>query len=251
MKNDLTDISYWAGRQENLALVKKDKIILPEWFYAIKSFLRAYEGKTFIELGCSPGYASAIICSQFNFIPFGIDFSPQSYLYKQNMEKIGYPNANLIISDIRNYENENKFDIVASFGLIEHFIDPNEIMFHHNRLAKTGGIIVMVIPNFTHLQWIYHFLFDKRDLLVHNTKIMNLNTFRDYSKRMGHKVLYLRYVGKLRFWGVDLSGTKIVVYARRIISRIIREFFNSIISKLLPANKKYYAPWIVYVGEKK
>lgn len=251
IEGDLTNPSYWSEKQKHL--LSKELIIgsdLPRWLYIIEPFLREYEGKSFVELGCSPGYASSIICSQIQLIPFGIDFSPLAYLYLRNMAIIGQNNATLITCDIREFKSDVNFDVVASFGLIEHFKDPSEMMFHHHRLAKVGGLIIMVIPNFRYIQWIYHFLFDRKDLSVHNTNMMNLNNFIDFSKEVEHKVLYLGYVGKLRFWNVDLKGPKIIVYSRRILSRIVREFSNKVLSKILPPNLKYYSPWIVYVGRK-
>jgi len=251
LKSDLTDHHYWSERQKNLPLIDISKDYTPQWFYVIEPFLREYEGKTFIELGCSPGYASALICSQIRFIPYGIDFSPQAHLYRENMAIIGQNTATLIINDIRNYKSNDNFDVVASFGLIEHFKKPEEIMAAHHRLAKVGGLIIIIIPNFRYIQYLYHFLFDKKDLLRHNIDSMNLNTFVNFSKKFECEILYLNYVGKLRFWNVDLIGSKVMVYGRRILSRIVRDFSNKVLSGILAYNSKYYSPWIVYVGKKK
>lgn len=250
-KGDLTNVSYWSERQK--LCIPQEPITgsrLPECFYIIEPFLRRYEGKRFIELGCSPGDYSALICSQIKFIPYGIDFSQQAYLYKEAMARIGQNNATLIISDIRDFKSEDKFDVVTSFGLIEHFKDPTEMMFHHHRLAKTGGLIIMTIPNFRYIQWLYHFLFDRKDLAVHNIDIMNLNMFRDFSEKFKHNVLYLGYVGRLRFWNAGLTGSKVSVLCKRILSKVIKDSSNKVLSEIFPANSKYYAPFIVYVSEK-
>ena len=124
-------------------------------------------------------------------------------------------------------------------------------MIRHHQLAEVGGLIVIVLPNFKYIQWIYHYIFDNKDLRMHNVDIMNLETFTDFSRRFNHEILYLGYVGKLRFWNVDLSGSKTIVYIRRILSRVVRDFSNKILSKILLPNVKYYAPWIVYVGKKR
>ncbi|MEW6001834.1 MAG: methyltransferase domain-containing protein [Nitrospirota bacterium] len=250
VKSDLTNPHYWSERQKQLPLMEISRAYIPEWLYVIEPFLREYEGKTFMELGCSPGHASALICSRIRFIPYGIDFSPRAHLYKENLAKIGQNDATLIISDIRDFKSNDNFDVVCSFGLIEHFRDPTEMMFHHDRLVRTGGLIIMVIPNFRYIQWLYHFLFDRKDLSIHNTRMMNLNTFTDFSEKMNHEILYLDYVGRFRLWNVDITGTKVIVYGRRMLSRIVREFSNRILSKVFAANSKYYAPWIVYIGKK-
>lgn len=249
--DELTDILYWQKRQSDLKPVNISELEKPEWLRILLQYLKKYEGGSFLEIGCSPGYVSALICSNIKFIPFGLDFSPMSHLYIETMRKNGFSNATLFNCDIRNFKTDKKFDVVGSVGLIEHFKDPLEILLRHYLLTKKGGIIFCVVPNFRYLQWVYHFIFDRKDLLYHNLEAMNLDIFREFSKRMNLEILYLNYCGKLRFWGINLEGKKVIVYARRLISRIVREFMNRFVSKVLPPDSKYYSPWLVYIAFKK
>lgn len=249
--NELTSVSYWLNKQSHLKPISIKQCEKPEWLNVLLQYLKSYEGGSFIEIGCCPGYVSALICSYIKFIPFGIDFSPMSHLYIESMKEVGYENATLFNCDIRDFKLDEEFDVVGSVGLVEHFKDPFDILLHHYRLAKQGGVIFCAVPNFRYLQWLYHFIFDKDDLKFHNREAMRLRTFIDFSKKVGLEILYLGYCGRIRFWGIGLDGNKFLVLLKRVISRMIREVSNKILSRLLTPDSKFYSPWIVYIALKK
>jgi 2-polyprenyl-3-methyl-5-hydroxy-6-metoxy-1,4-benzoquinol methylase len=250
MKGDLTDRSYWADKQRGSRLVNPRRLDVPDWFPIAEPFLKRYEGKLFIELGCSPGTMSAMICNQINFIPYGIDFSPQACLYIENMKRVGYEHAQLIPVDVREYGTDMRFDVVASFGLVEHFENPTEILFHHDRLVKRHGLVIVVMPNFRYVQWLYHFLFDRNDLVAHNLRTMNLDVLRKFSMEYKYEILFLAHYGRMNFWGVDLRGLKVTAQLRRLAARVVRDISHAFASRCLPLSSKYTSPWIVYVGKK-
>jgi len=120
----LTDKNYWGERQNNLGVdvPNLDKPIS----YIINKiipFLKEYENGTFLELGCSPGYMSYYICERVNIKPYGVDFSEQAYLYEKCLKQLKYCEPVLYKEDILHFRPTNLFDVVASFGLIEHFKD--------------------------------------------------------------------------------------------------------------------------------
>ena len=250
MKGDLTDRSYWVDKQRGSRPVNPRRLDVPDWFRIAEPFLKRYEGKLFIELGCSPGTMSAMICSRINFIPYGIDFAPQAWLYTENMKRVGYEHAQLVPVDLRDYETDMRFDVVGSFGLVEHFEYPTEILFHHDRLVKRQGLVIIVIPNFRYVQWLYHFLFERDDLSAHNLRTMNLDVFREFSTEYKYETLFLGHYGRMEFWGVDLRGPKVKVQLRRLAARAVREVTHAVASRCLPISSKYTSPWIVYVGKK-
>jgi cyclopropane fatty-acyl-phospholipid synthase-like methyltransferase len=245
----LTTPAYWGKRQKNLPMPKEDRST-KDLLDAIEPFLRSYENKRFIELGCSPGRMSLLLHQRLPFMPFGIDSSPEAHLYKEAMMNGAGVEAVLFNCDVREFITHEQFDVVMSFGLVEHFSDPDEILNHHYRLCKEGGLIVVSIPHLRYFQWLYHYLFDRTDLLRHNIKMMTLGTFQAFSDRMVLKVLFLGYIGSIFLWNVDETGPRIKVVVRRLLSVAVRGITNLLISKLLPPNNKYYAPYIVLVARR-
>jgi len=46
------------------------------------------------------------------------------------------------------FNNPHKFDIVASFGFIEHFTNWVEILESHISLLNNNGYLIVEVPNF-------------------------------------------------------------------------------------------------------
>lgn len=252
MSSSLTDAGYWSRRQESLSVRSYAELSdarSAEWFAVIEKFLREAEGGRLLEIGCSPGHCSALLCSRYKFQAEGVDISDCSDLYKKNLAVVGNVNAIVHKTDIRVFDPMSKYDVVSSFGFVEHFLDVLDILSIHDRFLAVGGLCIVVVPNFRYLQYLYHYLFDRQDLLMHNTACMQLNVYEEYARICNHEILYLGYAGKMRFWNVDLTGSYIKVIFRRILSRLVREAAYGI-GQMLPVNK-YYSPWIIYVGRKK
>jgi len=249
IKSDLTSLSYWESRQKGLHPAK-DQRAIKDLLDALEPFLRPYKNQRWIELGCSPGHMSSLLFRRIPFIPSGIDFSPQAHLYVETMAHFAGVDATLFQVDVREFTSAESFDVVMSFGLIEHFSNPKEILFHHIRLCKPGGLVVVTIPHFRYLQWVYHYLFDRSDLARHNLSIMNIETFRGFSEEYTLEVLYLGYVGRIQFWNVDETGPRMVAATRKLFSILARGVAAYFLAKVFPPNKKLYAPWIVFVARR-
>jgi 2-polyprenyl-3-methyl-5-hydroxy-6-metoxy-1,4-benzoquinol methylase len=58
--------------------------------------------------------------------------------------------GSFVLGDVITYSadraNTERFDLVFSFGLIEHFPDKRDILDAHIELAKPGGIVLLYVP---------------------------------------------------------------------------------------------------------
>ncbi|MCJ7544840.1 MAG: class I SAM-dependent methyltransferase [Phycisphaerae bacterium] len=249
---DLTTAQYWGERQSGAALTPKKLAELhriSEWFDAVRPYLAEYEGQRLLELGCSPGYASAVICTQLRFQPSGVDFSPEAGLYPVNLAAVGVKNATLYPCDIRDFSPPTLYDVVCSVGLVEHFSEPKSMLSEHSRLLRQGGLMVVVVPNFRKVPFLYHWVFDRRDLVRHNLACMEPRLFEDFSREHGFQIVLLRHVGRLRLWGLDASGSRFGFLLRRCLAKLVREIGRSV-GYVLPANHPLFAPFLAYVGRK-
>jgi cyclopropane fatty-acyl-phospholipid synthase-like methyltransferase len=249
-ENSLITSMYWGERQKNQVLKHGNITSDYEWLDVIEPYLKKYEYQRFLELGCSPGHVSAAICSRIALNPEGVDYSPESDLYLKNMESVGFPNAKLHKCNLFSLHVTKIFDVVGSFGLVEHFSDIKQVLYHHDRLLRKDGLCIIVIPNFRKVQYLYHYIFDRTDLNNHNINSMNLKIFEEFAQEASHKILFLGYSGKLKFWNFDSTGNRFTNFLRKNISRVVRRC-GSTIGEVLPSGHPYLAPWIVYVGEKK
>jgi SAM-dependent methyltransferase len=251
MSNDLTDKEYWRQRLKTY-LCDRQPPSQPqswEWMPIILKFLSNYAHGSFLELGCSPGDVSAAICARVPLRPEGVDFADTSEGYLTQMRSAGMKDAILHRCDIRKFRPGRRFEIVASFGLVEHFTDFETVLNIHDDLLAPGGLCIVEVPHFRRLQYLYHYLFDQEDLRRHNTRIMKLEVFRSFAARRNHRILHLDYCGPLRFWGTGQSGPKALRFARTTASRVV-QVAAKLLGRSLPVNHPYLAPWILYIGQK-
>lgn len=184
-----------------------------------------------LEIGCVPGTYLAYISENFGYYPVGVDFDEKTEeTTKKYLLMKGISDCRIIKEDFTKWETKEKFDLVTSFGFIEHFDNPKEIIKKHINLLKKGGKLIIEIPNLGGFNGFLHKLIDKPNLDKHNTKIMNLDFFKEVIEENNLKIIYLGYYGSWHFqWGYGRRQTANIfqkgIYAiLKIISKFTRLF---------------------------
>lgn len=237
---DLTDPSYWSARYANVQNWAGDDL---EWVEPTVRFLAAYQGQRFLELGCVPGHASAALLRRVSMTPVGVDFADAGDLYTESLRGFS---PEFHRADLRHFSPDRPFDVVGSFGLLEHFEDLDEILDHHDRLLRPGGLCIVEVPNFQGVQLLYHRIFDSSDLARHNLAAMELGLYEAFAERAGHDVLFLGHVGRLRFWGVEETAG----LPTRAASAAVRAL-GLAAGRLLRVGSPSLAPWLLYIARKR
>lgn len=176
---DLTTAEYW-DRSLAIADVAKDawyrklaRRHFDEFFrrilYASKAAPRV------LELGCAPGRMLCRLHGIRRNCHFeGIDFAPDGVQATERTLQRHGVHAPIHTGDMRFVQLPNPFDVVVSFGLIEHFEDPAEVLRHHVRFCRPGGCVAVTLPNFS--PWLIQHLAQwcAPDVAAtHNFQIMN------------------------------------------------------------------------------
>ena len=133
------------------------------------------------EVGCCPGRFLKFFHSK-NIQINGIDYSKESFNKMiEDFKKNNISYKNIILGDFLEFKSKEKYDLVCSFGFIEHFSDLAPIIEKHVNLLNKNGTLIIGIPNFTGLTGFFQSKVEKSILDAHNLEIMNLNFFKDYS----------------------------------------------------------------------
>lgn len=116
----------------------------------------------------------------------GIDFVPVALREMESALAIEGISATLHLADVRSFDNPRGYDLVVSFGLIEHFEQPAEILSHHARLTKSQGTVGIMVPNYAHpaLKRILP-LYSPGTLATHNLATMSVEYLRDLLENAG------------------------------------------------------------------
>lgn len=156
----------------------------------LSKFINKYQERdkqySFIELGCGASSFLPYIAKKYkNLQLFGLDKSPMGCKLAVKGVNDWNSSANIVCGDILKCPlRSEKFDIVFSFGLIEHFDNPNRVLEKHVDLLKPGGLLICIVPNVCGLQG----------------KIFNLKIWRP--KKLPSK--YLKgWVGGMKFISVS------------------------------------------------
>lgn len=142
-----------------------------------------------IELGCAPGLIlkELYLCRP-NHRYFGIDYSIEGLKITEQFLKKNSIKAHLIHGDILTYIPDQKFDMAMSFGMIEHFDCPSEILEAHKKFVTKDGFVAVSVPNFSN-NYVKKALekFRPGDLKTHNLNIMSKEALKKLFFETGFK----------------------------------------------------------------
>lgn len=140
-----------------------------------------------LELGAATGLLTRMLISMYGGKGILVDNCEESHqrFIKTNSEvenRITY-----VIQDLFQLEIEQKFDIVCSFGLIEHFVDKKEVMNVHKKFLKKDGYLIVLIPLDSNLS--RSFFEIHPELNLGYRELLNRTEFREILLESGFKIL--------------------------------------------------------------
>jgi len=212
-----------------------------------------------IEIGSAPGEFLKECHSRFAFDPYGVEYSPVgARVNRENFKSWGLdPNhimqADLFTEDFQSAHRE-QFDVVVSRGFIEHFIDLQPVIDAHVSLLKSGGTLIVSIPNLSGFNYLIGMLTSRAVYPLHNLDIMRIEVFQKLFDRCNLQTLFCGYQG-----GVDLGileagpQTPFSNWVRKVNRHVqwgLNVVFNSFPAGFVPETR-YTSPYLLYIGRKK
>lgn len=132
-------------------------------------------GMKYMEIGCAPGKLLAWVASTYDVQASGLDYSNTGIANCRSLFKALQMDISLHHEDIFNHRlAAGTYDIVSSFGVIEHFDDPRQIVQCHVDLAKPGGLVIITVPNYRGIYGRLQRWCDPANLDLHNLDIMTV-----------------------------------------------------------------------------
>jgi 2-polyprenyl-3-methyl-5-hydroxy-6-metoxy-1,4-benzoquinol methylase len=197
-------------------------------------------GQHYLEIGCAPGKMLSWVSAILKARVAGLDFSHTGLTSARKLFDALNLTADLRCEDVfhNSFEPES-FDVVASFGLVEHFDDPREVIREHVLLSKPGGVVLIVIPNYGGIYGKLQRHFDPDNLAIHNLAIMNPRALEQCAPRDLVEIVHAYPEGRFSPWMVSLQKRM-----PRIVAHAISYSLNGI-ALILPIKVRSLCPTLV------
>jgi SAM-dependent methyltransferase len=200
---------YYSIEREHWWFKARAEIIMQK----AASVLGGVEKPRILNIGAATGYSSQLLNKLGEVI--SVEYDKDCFEFTRTLPGIELVNAS--ITDLP-FENES-FDLVCAFDVIEHVSDDSGAWREMRRVCKSKGIIFVTVPAF-------QFLWSEHDIINHHE--------RRYSKKQllnvaGNKdILYCSYFNFLLFLPIALFRLiKNIVYGKPLASDAKSDFGNN------------------------
>ncbi len=248
MGNQLTDRQFWTNYWESKPdlAVQIDKNYL--FHKQLEKIVKTNNVQTAIELGGFPGYYSIFLHKYLGVKTTLFDYFIHPDILKKVLNKNGLDESAIpvIENDVFHYHPEQKYDLVLSCGLIEHFKDTKDIIERHLEFLKPGGTLFITLPNFRSVNGWVQKTFDRDNYLKHYIECMDTEYLAAILEKLGMKSIKSSYFGRYSVWLENKDQKSGVTKA--FIKSIW--FIGKVVTKVLPFESKFLSPYIVLEAKK-
>lgn len=246
MKKELTNISYWNEywRVENRQEVNF-------YFSDLLDDFISWNGITnYMEIGGAPGTIMTYLYYKHGLTVSTVDFTDRDITEKfLNDHKV--ENYEIIQEDFNEFDPDSfgkKYDIVSSWGFVEHFSKDTCILFieKHKKLVEKEGYLIIELPNIRKMFWLMYYVFNRKLIKIHNLEIMDLEFLKaQILAGDDFEILYSGYYATINEQNeFFIKHTRL----RDLCKGLIEQFKNH---KVKDSVKKWIFPYIVLIAKKK
>lgn len=134
----------------------------------IKDWLDEYipKGSKILDVGCGDMFLSTV-CPDYEWVGIDLDATKHPKAMKQDISSVPYK------------FKAGEFDVTICSEVLEHVFEPHKILRELNRITKTGGHLIVTVPNFDNFD---NLMNHYRVLLFDIRKFWTLEHIRWYNK---------------------------------------------------------------------
>ena len=132
-----------------------------DWYRFQKSNFPAEKGLKLLEVGCAGSRWLPIYVRDFDYSVVGVDYDPNGCVLAADILSYYGLHGEVICEDFFDFalKNKSSFDLIVSFGVVEHFAGVEFVQLIFSCL-KEGGKVFAEVPNFQGLQGIASLLME-------------------------------------------------------------------------------------------
>lgn len=255
----LSTVEYWDSV---LNTVKLPRVNSPKHHYITMNFLDKVLGSenktTFMEIGAGSSGWLPYFARKYGYKVSGLDYSEVGCkIAIKNFELLNIDYDEMICEDIFKWNSKKKYDIIFSYGVVEHFEHPEKIIRICHEHLNTNGIIITLVPNLAGLmgKWTKRFLPDI--YAIH--KVIVKDELRQLHLDNGFSNIKTDYAGTLSLNVIPWIRSNHFLFREGSIQRKLSLFLIAVFAKLfgivdralnLNLSSKTFSPYLISVMRK-
>ncbi|NWG02548.1 MAG: class I SAM-dependent methyltransferase [Syntrophaceae bacterium] len=210
------------------------------------------KNRRLLEIGCARSAWLPYFAKEFGFKVYGIDYSEAGC--QQAMQVLSNEGAKgkIVCADFFSPPEWmiGKFDVVISFGVLEHFQDTQNCISAFSAYLKPKGIMITNIPNFTGLLGSIQKLMNRNVFNMHAP--LSLGEIAEAHRKNMLELIFCDYFLAVNFGVVNFENMKDGIAYKWILQSFC--WLNRIIwfiEELIPIKpNRWFSPYINCVGIK-
>jgi SAM-dependent methyltransferase len=240
-------LKHWEGKRNEILTIDPENTV---FHLMLDNLIQNKPIKSAIELGGFPGKFSIYVKQKHQTKSTLLDyFIDQELFYEllllngiDDKEAIGLLEFDLNSND----QVLEKYDLVYSFGLIEHFGDVKNIIGKHLEFLNEEGQLLITLPNFKGVNGWFQKTFDKPNYDIHNISCMDIDFLKKIALELGLKEVECYYYGKFSIWLENKKDQNIFVKGFMKVVYLT----GKILTKVVPFESKFLSPYIILKGKR-
>ncbi len=203
---------------------------------------------------CEIGSGDGRLLKKFSVLlgckPYGVEYS------KEAAKEAASNGVKTIVKDafdrdfLKKYKNY--FDVVFSYGFIEHIIPPEKAVKIHFDILKPGGYVIIQIPRFKGFNFLKLKYLRPDFIPLHNLNIMNQDALEAVCKSPEIEKLYCKNYGTLKF-RFPMDRKNIRYFLLKVLCLL--EYVTNPLLRIIFGDKGFetyfFSPATMFIGRKK
>lgn len=216
------------------------------------------KGLKMLEVGCANSVWLPYFAKELGFDVTGLDYSELGCESERKVLKNSGVRGDIMCADFfaPPAEAVEKFDVVSSFGVVEHFVPTEGCLKAFARFLKQNGRILTVIPN---VQGSIGFLMKLTNRPFYDKHVsLSPKTLAAAHEKAGFEVLSSKYVMSNNFYVPNTTGLDQNAISTKVKNAVLQNLgrFSLVTLALgekidLKLTSKLFSPYIICVGRKK
>jgi len=243
MKEQIYEQTDWDKGYEDFEMFTAPKVD------KMRQWLEQYipkEKNNVIEVGCFPGRYLAVF-GENGYKLNGLDLTPNVETFLPHwLKSKGFECGDFLKEDFLEFIPTQKFDVVTSYGFIEHFTNWELVFQKHIDLVSEDGYLIISTPNFKgFVQNVLHKFLDDVNYKKHVISSMRPKKWKQLCEENGFEVIYNGWFGGFNFW----TGWQGRPYFKRFV---LHRFMKLVpfLNKNIKVNHRAYSPFCGVVAKR-